>query len=109
MARFILLPYLTTNCSVYFEIDIFTHNDHGGCVQFSTDLTQKKLPYQISRLIFINILPPVVHSPYSYKLWLFQNSYVWNLFLEDGHLWSQKTAIILYIGRTLGNISANMQ
>ena len=28
----LLLPYLTTNCSVYFKIDTFTDNDHKGYV-----------------------------------------------------------------------------
>ena len=45
LPRVILLPYLTTNCSVHFEIDTFTHNDHDGYVQFSTNLTQKRLLY----------------------------------------------------------------
>ena len=42
----ILLSYLTTNCSLHFEIDTFTHNDHDGYIQFSTNLNQKRLSYQ---------------------------------------------------------------
>ena len=56
----ILLPYLTTNCSVYFEIDAFTHYEHDGYVEFSANLTQKRLSYQNGGLIFINSLRPSV-------------------------------------------------
>ena len=48
----ILLPHLTTICSVHFEIDTFAHNDHGGYVQFSTNLTQERLWYRCRMLIF---------------------------------------------------------
>ena len=61
----ILLPYLITNCSVQFRIDIFTHNDHDRYVHFSTNSTQKRISYQNGRLIFVNLRPPVVYSPYS--------------------------------------------
>ena len=99
----ILLPYLTTICSVHFEIDTFAHNDHGGYVQFSTNLTQKRLCYRSRRLIFINIRPLVVHPPYS-KLRLFLHSHVWNIFLEEVNLWSKIAVIILCIGSSFGNI-----
>ena len=41
LPRVILLPYLTTNGSVCVETDTFTHNDHDGYVQFSTNLTRR--------------------------------------------------------------------
>ena len=85
-------------------IDTFTHNDHDGYVQFSTYLTQKRLSYQNARLIFINLRPPVVNSPYSprydpsnipiYEI------YSWKMVTNDRKI----TATILYIGSTLGNI-----
>ena len=88
----ILLPYLTTICSVHFEIDTFAHNNHGGFVQFSTNLTQKRLWYRSRRLIFINIRPPVVHPPHYLNYDCFLHSYVWNIFLEEVHLWSKNNS-----------------
>ena len=82
----------TTNCGVHFEIDTFIHNDRDGYVQCFTNLTQNRLSYPNGRIFLINLRPPIVtgcirHIPKVIRLWLFQRSYVWNLFLEDGHLW----------------------
>ena len=65
LSRVMLLPYLTTNCIVHFEIDTFTHDGDDGYVQFSTNLAQKRLSYQNGRSIHSSPRPPVVHSPYS--------------------------------------------
>ena len=42
--------------------DICVTCDHDGYVQFSTNLTQKRLSYQNGRLNFMSLRPPVVHS-----------------------------------------------
>ena len=34
------------HCSVHFQIDTFTDNDHDGHVQFSSNLTQKGISYK---------------------------------------------------------------
>ena len=81
----ILMSYLTPNCSLHFDMDTFTYNEHNGFVQFSTNLTQKRLSYQNSSLISINRRPPVVHSPYSSSYDSSNIPIYWNLFLEDGH------------------------
>ena len=87
----ILLPYLTTICSAHFEIDTFAHNDHDGYVQFSTNLTQKKKAFVSKRQVIFYL-----HSassgafPILLKLRLFLHSNVWNIFLEEVHLWSNK-------------------
>ena len=47
----IIMLYLTTNCSVRFEIDTFTHNDHNGYDNFFTNLTEKRLSYQNGKFI----------------------------------------------------------
>ena len=100
----ILLPYLTTNCSVHFEIDTFTHNDHDGYVQFSTNLIQKTRSYQYGISIFINLRPAVVHLPHSPSYDSFNipmnEIYSWKMVVYDRKV----AAIILYIGSTLGNI-----
>ena len=77
--------------------DTFTHNDDDGYVQFSTNWTQKRLSYQNHRLIFINLQPPVMNSPYSpsydssniamYEI------YSWKTVIYDRKI----AAIILYI------------
>ena len=104
LSHVILLSYLTTNCGVHFGIDTFTHNDHDGYVQFSMNLTQKRLWYQNGSLIFINLRPPVVHSPYSPR---YDSSnipmfkiYSWKMVIYDRKI----AAIILYIESTLGSI-----
>ena len=80
-------------------IDTFTHNDHNGYVQFSTNLTEKRLSYQNGMLFFYQ--PSTSSGTFA----IFQHSYVvWNLFLEDGNLCSKIAAIILYIRSTLGSI-----
>ena len=38
LPRVLLLPYLTTNRSVHFQFDTFTHNDHNRKGYFSTNL-----------------------------------------------------------------------
>ena len=98
------LPYLTTNCSVHFGVNTFTHNDHDGNVHFATNLTQKRLTYQNGRLIFINLRLPVEHSPYSpsynsYNIPVYE-IFSWGMVIYD----RQIAAIILYIWSTLGNI-----
>ena len=91
-------------CSVHFETDTFPHNDHDGYVQFSTNLTQKRLLYQSGRLIFINIRPPVVHPPYylSYDCSYIPmyEIYSWKRFINDRKI----SVTILCIGSTFGNI-----
>ena len=77
-------PHNVQQCKLHFEIYTFTHNDHVGYVQFSANLTQKRHSCQNYRVFFINLRPSVVHLPY-YNLWLFQNSQVRNLFVDDGH------------------------
>ena len=100
----ILLPYLTTICSVHLDIDTFAHNDHGGYVQFSTNLTQKRLWYRSRRLIFINIRPLVVHPPYylSYDCSYIPmyEIYSWKRFIH----YRKIAVIILCIRSTFGNI-----
>ena len=100
----ILLPYLTTICSVHLEIDTFAHNDHDGYVQFSTNLTQKRFWYRSRRLIFINIRPLLVHPPYylSYDCSYIPmyEIYSWKRFINDRKI----AVIILCIGSTFGNI-----
>ena len=95
---------LQTAVHVHFEIDTFTHNDHNGYVQISTNLTQKRLPYQCGTLIFINLRSPVVHSPYSPSYdpsnTPMHGIYTWKMVIYDRKI----AAIILYIGSMLGNV-----
>ena len=54
-ALYMLLPYVTTNCSVHFKFDIFTYNGHNRDVDFSMNLTEKRISYQNCGFIFINL------------------------------------------------------
>ena len=104
MPRVMLLPHFTANCNVHFKLDTFFHNDHNGYVHLSTNLTEKMFSHKNDRLIFINLRLPVLYSPYSpaddssnilmYKI------YSWKAAIYDWKI----TAIIIYIGSTLGNI-----
>ena len=95
----ILLQYPTTNCSVHFEVGTFALNDHDGYVQFSTNLTLKRLSYQNCRSMCINLRPPVVHSRYCSSNISMYEICSWQMVIHD-----RKIIIILYIGSTLGNI-----
>ena len=59
-----LLPYVTTNCSVHFKFDIFSYNGHNRNINFSMYLTAKRLSYQNCRFIFINLRLLVVYLTY---------------------------------------------
>ena len=100
----ILLPYLTTICSVRLDIDTFAHDDHGGYVQFSTNMTQIRLWYRSRRLIFINIRPLVVLPPhylsYDCSYIPMYEIYSWKWFIYDRNI----AVIILCTGSTFGNI-----
>ena len=60
-----LLPYVTTNCNVHFKSYIFTYNGHDRNVDFSMNLTEKRISYQNCRSIFINLRLQVVYLTYS--------------------------------------------
>ena len=62
---FMLLPYVTTNCRVHFKFDIFTYYGQNKNVNFSMNLTEKRLSYQNCRFIFINLRLLVVNLTYS--------------------------------------------
>ena len=108
-----LLPYVTTNCSVHFKFDIFTCNGHTRNVNFSINLTEKRLSYSGVRwhnsqnswpVIFINLRLPVMHLTYSPG---YDTSNIpmyiicsWMMANNDWKI----AAIILFLGSTLGNI-----
>ena len=97
-------PYVTTNCSVHFKFDIFTYNGHKRSVDFSMNLTKKRISYQNCRFIFINLRLLVVYLTYSPG---YDTSnipmYIICSWMMANNGW-KKAAMILFLGSTLGNI-----
>ena len=91
----VILPCVTTNCSVHFKFGIFTYNGHNRNVNFSMNSTEKMLSYQNCRFIFINLQLPVVYLTFP-RLWHFQHSHAYtctcNLFLDDGQQWLKNSS-----------------
>ena len=56
------MPYLTTNCSVHFKTDTFTHNDHDGYVHFLRIWLTKGFRIKMTWSFFFNVWLPVVYS-----------------------------------------------
>ena len=99
-----LLPYVTTNCSVHFKLDIFTYNGHNRNVNSSMYLTEKRLSYQNCRFIFINLRFLVVYLTYcpgydTSKIPM----YIICSWMVTKYDWKIRD-IILFLGSTLGNI-----
>ena len=104
LPRVMLLPYVTTNCSVNFKFDIFTSNGHNRNVKLSMNLAEKRLSYQNCRFIFINLRLLVVYLTYSPG---YDTSnipmYIICSWMMANNGW-KIADIILFLGSTLGNI-----
>ena len=61
----VILPCVTTNCSVHFKFGIFTYNGLNRTVNLSMNSTEKMLSYQNCRFVFINLRLSVVYLTYS--------------------------------------------
>ena len=104
LPRVMLLPYVTTNCSVHFKFDISTYNGHNRNVNFSMYLTEKRLSYQNCRFIFINLRLLVVYLTYSpgYDTSNIPMYIICSCIMAKND-W-KITDMILFLGSTLGNI-----
>ena len=81
----IAIPHNKLQCIPWNDL---AHNDHDEYVLFSTNLTRKKLSYWNGRLIFINLRPAVVHSPYMFCVWSARDSTWIYPILSDPSHWS---------------------